>query len=134
MTEITKEEFNLELLEKLVASKKATASQKIQYAQLLIQDTQEELKKEKEVKIEKIIDLMEELEITKDEILKAFQKPPVKIFDWKGNVRFEGERGKLPSWAGDMKKEITKEEALKCVIANSDKGKVFVENLYKPKV
>ena len=118
---------------KLVSSNKATASQKIRFAQLLTESTQEELKAEKENKIEKVIDLIEKLELTKEDIVKAFQKPPVLIFEWNSNKRYEGERGKLPQWATDLKSRLSKDEALKFVVANNEKGKVFVENLYKPK-
>lgn len=125
-------ELSFEELEKLVFSKKANAFQKMKYAELLTSNTEEELKVEKEARIDKVFDLMEELEISKQDMLDKLKSPPVLIFQWNGNNRFEGERGKLPNWTTELKK-LSKEEALKFVVNGSEKGKTFIENLYKPK-
>jgi len=102
----------------------------MKYAEMLTTNTEEELKVEKESRIEKVFDLMEELEISKQDMLDKLKSPPVLIFQWNGNNRFEGERGKLPSWTSELKK-LAKSEALKFVVNNNEKGKKFIENLYK---
>jgi len=127
-----KKELSFEELEKLVFSKKANSFQKMKYAELLTKNTEEELKAEKETRIEKVFDLMEELEISKQDMLDKLKVPPVLIFEWDNNKRYQGERGKLPSWCADMKSQLKKEEAIKFVINGNEKGKEFVNNLYKP--
>ncbi len=118
---------------KLVSNGKATASQKMAFAKLLEQATIQELQAQKETSIEKVKALMEELSISSDEMIKALQRPAVKIYEWNGHTRYEGERGKLPSWTLDLKSRLTKDEALKFVIDNNEKGKKFIETLYNPK-
>lgn len=127
---MTDKELSFEELEKLVFSKKANAFQKMKYAEMLTTNTEQELKAEKETRIEKIFDLMEELEISKQDMLDKLKAPPVLIFQWNGNNRYEGERGKLPAWTTELKK-LAKDEALKFVVNGNDKGKKFIENLYK---
>lgn len=127
---MTEKELTFEELEKLVFNKKANAFQKMEYARLLTESTKEELKAEKEQRIEKIFDLMEELEISKQDMLDKLKSPPVLIFQWNGNNRYEGERGKLPNWTTELKK-LPKSEALKFVVNNNEKGKKFIETLYK---
>lgn len=123
-------ELSFEELEKLVFTKKANAFQKMAYADALAKNTQLELKAEKEERIEKIFDLMEELEISKQDMLDKLKSPPVLIFQWNGNNRYEGERGKLPAWTTELKK-LNKDEAMKFVVNGNEKGKKFVDNLYK---
>lgn len=123
-------ELSFEELEKLVFSKKANAFQKMAYAEALTKNTEQELQAEKETRIEKIFDLMEELEISKQDLLEKLKSPPVLIFQWNGNNRYEGERGKLPQWTTELKK-LAKDEAMKFVVNGNEKGKKFIENLYK---
>lgn len=123
-------ELTFDELEKLVFTKKANAFQKMEYFKLATENTEKELEKEKDDRIEQIFDLMEKLEITKQDLLDKLKAPPVMIFSWNGKNRFEGERGKLPAWTADLKK-ISKDEALKFVVNNNEKGKKFIETLYK---
>lgn len=127
---MAEKELTFEELEKLVFTKKANAFQKMKYAELLTTNTEQELKAEKEERIEKVFDLMEELEITKQDMLDKLKTPPALIFQWNGNNRYEGERGKLPQWTTELKK-LNKDEAMKFVVNGNEKGKKFVENLYK---
>lgn len=125
--------LTLEELLKLVATGKATATQKIQLSELLKTSTEQELKQEKSKKIEKIFDLMNELDLTREDVFKAFQEPSVLIYEWQGNKRFSGERGKLPQWTQDLKAQLSKEKALEFVVNKHEKGFKFIENLYKIK-
>lgn len=127
MTEV--KELSFDEILKLITTNKATPVQKMRFAKLLEESTQKELEAEKEQKFEKIKELMEKLEITAEDMIKALQKPAAKIFEWEGHVRFEGERGKLPVWCNEMKSKLPQAEAL--TFALTEKGKVFVENLYK---
>lgn len=123
-------ELTFEELEKLVFTKKANAFQKMEYFKLATENTEKELEKEKDDRIEQIFDLMEKLEITKQDLLDKLKAPPLVIFSWNGKNRFDGERGKFPAWTTDLKK-ISKDEALKFVVNNNEKGKKFIETLYK---
>lgn len=124
-------ELSFDEILKLITTNKATPTQKMRFAKMLEESTQQELEAEKEQKFNKVKELMEKLEISHEDMIKSLQKPAEKIFEWSGNARFEGERGKLPMWCNEMKSKISKEEALKSAL--TEKGKVFVENLYKPK-
>lgn len=124
-------ELSFDEILKLITTKKATPSQKMQFAKMLEETTQEELEAEKEGKFTKIKELMHDLEITAEEMINSLKAPAVKIFEWQGHTRFEGERGKLPTWCNEMKAKVSKDEAYN--MALNEKGKVFVDNLYKPK-
>ena len=124
-----------ELLTK-VGSGKATATDKIKLAELLNTSAKEEAKEEFNQKIEKVKEFIEKQGLTFQEVADAIKGPPALIFQWideqgKEHNRYEGERGKFPVWVEDMKKAITKEKAL--TYAKADKGKAFVESVYKSK-
>lgn len=123
-------ELTFEELEKLVFSKKADVFQKMKYAELLQANSQVELKAEKDTRIEKIFDLMEELEISKQDMLDKLKIPAVLIFQYNEHKRYEGERGKMPAWTYELKK-LSKSEVMKFVVNGNDKGKKFVETIFK---
>ncbi|WP_176316834.1 hypothetical protein [Burkholderia vietnamiensis] len=124
-----------ELLTK-VGSGKATATDKIKLAELLNTSAQEEAKEEFNQKIVKVKEFIEKQGLTFQEVADAIKGPPALIFQWvddagKEHNRYEGEKGKFPIWVEDLKKSLTKEKALS--FAKNDKGRTFVENVYKPK-
>lgn len=122
----------------LISSGKANTSQKMEFSNLLKFQTEEEHKQQFEAKIEKVKAFILEQGLSFKDVIDNIKGPAEPIFRWvdgKGleHTRYDGERGKFPAWVESLKKELTEEKALECVVSNSEKGKAFVKKVYKPK-
>lgn len=121
-----------ELLKKITDGK-ATATDKVEFANLLQSSSKEELEKEKEEKFNRVKAVIEKEGLTFTEVIQSLKGASSKIFSWvdsqgKDHHRYEGELGKYPEWTKQLKDQVTKAEALK--MATGEKGKAFVEKVY----
>ena len=137
MTDISKDVA--ELLKK-VSTGKATVSEQMQLAKLLQEQAVQQQQDEKEEKFEKLREFAKSIDLSEELIIQAFQAPRVKMFECQINgttyTRYAGQLGKC-SFADELKKNFTEEQALKFVVQEPDtiklKGEKFVKNIYSPK-
>lgn len=127
-TELTIEQ----LFQKANSKEGLNLSEKLKLSELLSKAAEEEKKAKFSESIDKIKDLIEELSLNTQEVIKALQSPPKMLVKWNNHIRMEGERGRLPEWVEDFKK-LGKDECLKFVINNEAKGIAFVNNLFAEK-
>ncbi len=138
--ELTKEqdEFSIEYLKAALVAGTITEEQEERLGNLLITSSADKKKKFIDDKMNKIKAYILEQGLTVEAVYNALKPPAKLIFSWtdsKGvnHQRFEGAIGKAPVWVNDLKNTLTKDEALKLVVDNAQKGKDFVEALYKVK-
>jgi|GEM_PF-6982593 hypothetical protein len=130
---MTVKELTLDDLVQLVMNKKATTEQKKLLSKLLDAQAEDESKAEFQKKIDKVKKVMEQEEITIDDLIKSMKEPQTPIFIYldKANEKHEvygPMRGREPTWLTEMKKELTKEKALE--MALSETGKQWIEKIY----
>lgn len=131
------EELTIEELLKAVTSNKATGLQKLRLSELLAQSAEDEVKKEKEVKVKEIDDFIISQGFTVEEYLKLKKTATTSntqeiIFEYAQengtkHIKYKGQKGQ---WASKkyITDTLTKAKALE--YAKGDEGKAFVEKLY----
>lgn len=112
------------LLTKFSAGK-ATASEAQRLSFLISEKTKADAQAEKQAKVAKILKMIAAEGLT----LADIRPEPEVIFEWNGHQQMSGLRGKPAAWTKELKEKVSKVEALK--LAKGEKGKKFVENLYK---
>lgn len=130
---MTAKELTIEDLAQLVMAKKATTEQKVLLSQLLDKQAEDETKAEFQKKIDKVKKVMEQEEITLDDLIKSMKEPQAPIFIYVDKAGEKHEvygpmRGREPAWLTEMKRELTKEKALE--MALNEAGKQWVEKVY----
>lgn len=118
----------LETLMKKALEGKATAKDLTDIAALSTYQAKEIGDKAVQEGIQKVKEFITKLGLDPKTVAEAIQHEP--IFKWGENVRM-GLKGRMPVWGADLKKAMTKAEALK--LALTEEGKKFVENIYSTK-
>lgn len=130
-------QLSIDELMKLVTSGKATAIQKLQFAELLSKSAAEEAEKEKASKIELIDNFIKEQGLTYEEYVKLKKPAPSNevIWEWTDNEgklhqKIKGTKGK---WASKDKVKNTITLAVALEHAKNEEGKKFIRNVYAAK-
>ena len=120
-------------LMQLVMSNQATTEQKQELSKLLEQEAQDEKKAQIVAKIDGIKALMVKEGVSLQDLIDASRTVQEPIFVWVDSNKVSHEshgvtRGKQPAWIAEMKKTVTKEQALE--MARNEQGKAWVNKIY----
>lgn len=127
-------QLTLDELMKLVTTGKATATQKLQFAEMLSQSAKQEAEKEKASKVELIDAFIVEQGLTYEEYVNLKKPAPSTevIWEWTADdgtvhTKIKGTKGK---WASKdyVKKSMTIDKALS--FAKNEEGKAFIRKQF----
>lgn len=114
-----------------------TVQEKLELVDLLTKQANEEKEAQKEQKMKDIVAFIKDAGYTLEEVVDHFKAPATAIFgpwtDSNGHehFRYAGDKGKAGKWVDELKRTVSKADALR--LAHGDKGTAFVENIYNPK-